>query len=68
MRRIGLALLLSAFAVSWVSCESSPKKEQPKLTGDPLVDGENFIRNGPERDRVLWQYRTALTAMRQANF
>jgi hypothetical protein len=68
MRRFDLALLLLTSAVLWVSCESSPKKEHPNLTGDPLVDGENFIRNGPERDRVLWQYRTALTAMRHGNF
>ncbi len=55
-------------ATLWNGCSSTPKKEQPKLTGDPLVDGENFIQNGPERDRVLWQYRTALAAMRQGKF
>jgi len=60
-----VALLLSLSSVFWAGCSSSPKKEKPKLTGDPLVDGENFIQNGPERDRVLWQYRTALTALRQ---
>jgi hypothetical protein len=39
-----------------------------KFTGDPLVDGENAIENGPPRDKVLWQYRTALAAMRRGQF
>ena len=39
-----------------------------KFTGDPLVDGENAIQNGPPRDRVLWEYRTALAAMRRGQF
>src|SRR5262245_2981347 len=68
IRGIRLALLVLVSAVFWASCESTPKKPKPKLTGDPLVDGENFIENGPERDRVLWQYRTALAAMRQGKF
>lgn len=68
MRGIRFALLLAVSTVFWAGCESTPKKPKPKLTGDPLVDGENFIQNGPERDRVLWQYRTALAAMRQGKF
>ncbi len=38
------------------------------LTGNLAVDGPNAIANGPERDKVLWQYRTALAAMRQGDF
>jgi tetratricopeptide (TPR) repeat protein len=38
------------------------------MTGDALVDGPNAIANGPPRDRVLWQYRTASAALRQGNF
>ncbi|MEI8039792.1 MAG: hypothetical protein WCL11_00195 [Verrucomicrobiota bacterium] len=41
---------------------------QVALTGNVLVDGPNAIANGPPRDRVLWQYRTAAAAMRQGNF
>ncbi len=43
---------------------------QPKvaLTGNIMVDGPNAMAHGPPRDRVLWQYRTALAAMRQGNF
>src|SRR5262245_46941026 len=38
------------------------------LTGDPIKDGEQAIESGPEKDKVLWQYRLALTYMRQGKF
>jgi len=38
------------------------------MTGDILVDGPRMIEEGPSRDRVLWQYRTAAAAMRQGKF
>jgi len=38
------------------------------LTGDILVDGPRLIAEGPPRDRVLWQYRTAAAALRQGRF
>ena len=38
------------------------------LTGNIMVDGPNMIANGPPRDRVLWQDRTASAALRQADF
>ena len=41
---------------------------QVALTGNVMVDGPNAIANGPPRDRVLWQYRTAAAAMRQGNY
>lgn len=44
---------------------STPKKPVPRVTGDPLVDGPEAIALGPERDRVLWQYRTGLAALRR---
>jgi hypothetical protein len=57
---LGLALL--------AGCSSTPKKARPTLTGDPLADGQQFIERGPEKDRVLWQYRTALVALRRGQF
>lgn len=36
-------------------------------TGDPVVDGRSAIALGPEKDRVLWQYRTGLAALRRGN-
>ena len=38
------------------------------LTGDIMVDGPNAIQNGPPRDKVLWQYRTAAAAMRRGHY
>jgi hypothetical protein len=42
--------------------------QELKLTGDVMIDGPYAITNGPPRDRVLWQYRTALAAMRLGKF
>jgi hypothetical protein len=46
------------------SCASTP---EPKFvfTGNILEDGPKAIADGPPRDRVLWQYRTAAAALRQ---
>lgn len=38
------------------------------MTGNILVDGPNMIAEGPPKDKVLWQYRTAAAAMRQGQF
>ena len=38
------------------------------MSGDILVDGPRMIAEGPPRDKVLWQYRTAAAAMRQGKF
>ena len=48
-------------------CATTPQY-QASLTGDVLVDGPTAIANGPARDKVLWEYRTAGAAMRQARF
>jgi tetratricopeptide (TPR) repeat protein len=49
-------------------CATSPPAYSWPRTGDPIVDGKTAIELGPERDRVLWQYRTALAAMRLGRF
>lgn len=49
-------------------CASTPKRYATPLTGDPLIDGPKAIENGPPRDKVLWQYRTAAAAMRRNQF
>ncbi len=33
-----------------------------------MVDGTNAIANGPQKDKVLWEYRLAAADMRQGNF
>ena len=57
--------LLAALLV--VAGCATPEK-QVALTGDVMVDGPHAIATGPPRDKVLWQYRTALAAMRQGKF
>jgi tetratricopeptide (TPR) repeat protein len=47
---------------------ATTSREAVTLTGNILVDGPNAAQNGPPRDRVLWQYRTAAAAMRQGQF
>jgi hypothetical protein len=49
-------------------CATSPKQPARPLTGDPLIDGQNAIQYGAPKDKVLWQYRTALAAMRRGQF
>lgn len=65
-RAAGAAALALALAGS--GCATNSHAPKLSFTGDPMVDGPNAIANGPEKDRVLWQYRTGLTAMRRGNF
>jgi hypothetical protein len=37
------------------------------LSGNILVDGPMMVTNGPVKDRLLWQYRTAAAALRQGD-
>ena len=59
--------ILPLLPLLFVGCATSPK-HQIVLTGDIMVDGPSAITNGPPRDRVLWQYRTAAAAMRRGQF
>ncbi len=38
------------------------------LSGNIMVDGPLMITNGPVKDRLLWQYRTAAAALRQGDY
>ena len=51
----------------FTGCASTPQHRVP-LTGDIMVDGPRMIADGPPRDKVLWQYRTASAAMRRGQF
>src|SRR5262245_5362236 len=67
MSKVRRIVAATAVALLLGGCASTPKK-QVVLTGDILVDGPNAIADGPPRDKVLWQYRTAVAAMRQGKF
>jgi hypothetical protein len=71
MRLTGRKRILAAAALllfGAVGCQTVPKEPPVRLTGDIMVDGPNAIAHGPARDKVLWQYRTALGAMRHADY
>lgn len=57
-----LALLLLA------GCETAPRRPKITYTGDPIVDGNAELAVAPAKDRVLWQYRIASSAMRLGRF
>jgi hypothetical protein len=56
-----------AATIVFAGCATTPTPKVA-LTGDVLVDGPRMAAEGPPRDRVLWQYRTAAAAMRQGKF
>ena len=58
---------LLAISLMVAGCSTTPK-HQVVLTGDIMVDAPNAIANGPPRDKVLWQYRLAVAAMRQGKY
>jgi hypothetical protein len=49
-------------------CETPNARSTWPRTGDPLLDGRTAIAQGPPRDRVVWQYRTAAVALRRGVF
>ncbi len=61
------AIPIVALLLLSVGCASTSAYRVP-LTGDIMVDGPRMIAEGPPRDRVLWQYRTAAAAMRRGDF
>lgn len=60
--------IVAAIAIVGAGCASSEYAKRPALTGDPMIDGKNNIQFGPKKDRVLWEYRVALTALRRGDY
>ncbi len=68
-RRTACLLGMAAAVVLVAGCASTEKKNRTlTLTGNLMVDGTNAIANGPKKDKVLWEYRTAAAMMRHADF
>jgi hypothetical protein len=61
-------LLVSGLLLLAAGCTVPATGPQIPYTGDPVKDGLAWIEKGPSKDRVLWQYRTALHAMRRSDF
>lgn len=67
----GASLRLLFVFGSWflvAGCTTTATSPQIPYTGDPVKDGQAWIEQGPPKDKVLWQYRTALHAMRRSDF
>ena len=62
-----LNCIFSSSLLLFSSCATT-SENRVALTGDISVDGPKQIAEGPPRDKVLWQYRSAAAAMRQGKF
>lgn len=63
------ACLLVGAMVLLAGCASTEKSAwHPPHTGDALADGRSAVLSAPPKDRVVWQCRTAATAMRRGLF
>lgn len=49
-------------------CATTERTPPPRLTGNPSIDAPALLTNGPSRDKVLLQYRTAAAAMHRGQF
>ncbi len=62
-------LLIAVLAAALAGCATSQTgSKKLTMTGDMLVDGPNAVANGPAKDKVQWEYRTASAAMRRGQF
>jgi hypothetical protein len=68
MIRTGAVSIFAALVAFLASgCATTAPKQSFARTGDPILDGQAMIANAPEKDRVLWQYRTGLAALRKGD-
>lgn len=66
MKQTSLLLFIALFAAG---CASTPPPRNSFVpTGNPVADGQQTISQAPAKDRVLWQYRTGLTALRHGQY
>jgi tetratricopeptide (TPR) repeat protein len=66
MKRI--SPLAAVIVLVAAGCASTKQPTRPPLTGDVVTDGKNAIVYGPAKDRVLWEYRVGLAAMRRGDY
>jgi hypothetical protein len=58
----------AALVLVAAGCASPKAPSGPALTGDPIKDDEILMQKSPPRDRVVWDYRMAASAMRMGRF
>lgn len=55
-------------AVFLGGCVEGPLSAPVRRTGDPIVDGNAQLAAAPAKDRVLWDYRIAASAIRAGQY
>lgn len=69
MNRAISNLCAAVVAIMLSACATSPKPVAIiPSTGNPVQDGKNQMQAAPPRDKVLWEYRTAASAMLLGRF
>jgi hypothetical protein len=63
-----LASLVLAGAFFAGCATTTPPTPERKSSGDPVLDGQRAAESAPAKDKVLWQCRTAATAMRRGQY
>jgi hypothetical protein len=54
--------------IIFAGCETAPTHPPVPITGDPVVDGNAQLAVAPTKDRALWEYRIAASALRLGRF
>jgi tetratricopeptide (TPR) repeat protein len=57
-----------ALAIFLSGCVEGPLPAPVRRTGDPIVDGNAELAAAPAKDRVLWDYRIAASALRAGQY
>ena len=65
--RRAIALITLPVWLAGCATTESPRQSFAR-TGDPVVDGQSAVAAASEKDKVLWQYRAGLTALRRGNY
>src|SRR5687767_8535161 len=61
-------IITLAVSLLVAGCATTERTPPQRLTGNPAVDAPALLTNGPSRDKVLLQYRTAAAAMQRGQF
>jgi tetratricopeptide (TPR) repeat protein len=67
LRRRFTATLIVVGLVAFTGCATVPDRPQVIVTGDAVVDGNAQRAAAPVKDRALWDFRVAASALRAAN-
>ncbi|MFT3783108.1 MAG: hypothetical protein QM790_13955 [Nibricoccus sp.] len=62
------ALSLLATVLLLAGCATETSYQSVPFTGDPVVDGNAHLAVAPAKDKALWEYRVAASALRRGLF